>query len=244
METLQVVELPQLPEQKIDLVKYHGYSVEAKKVAEMISVVDDVEAQLAVDARSKIKTYRKEAESDRKERKAPFLEMGKRIDGIYNGIVETFDQADSIIEQKLIFFQKEKIRLQKEEEARRLAEYQKKIAEEQMRVQAEYEAKLKAEREKAKLEHRKPEVVVKQEAAIVAPPPIILPPETTLRGSQGASTFKTFWNYRVKDINELYKARPDLVKLEERRREILEAIKVNQNISGLEIFEDMNSAGR
>lgn len=244
METAQAIELPTIPSPTIDIVRYNGYSIEAKKTAEMISVVDDVEATLAVDARSKIKTYIKEAEADRKSKKEPFLDMGRRIDNAYNTFIDTFKAADKIIADKLIFFQQEKERLAKEEQARQLAEYQKKIAEEQARAKAEYEAKLKAERERAKLEHRKAEVIQKEEPKIIAPPPMILAPETTIRGSQGASTFKKYWNYKVTDIHALYKARPDLVSLEDKRREILAVIKDVHTIPGLEIFEDMNSSGR
>ena len=213
--------LPEIVKPTIDVVRYHGYSIEAKKTAEMISIVDDIEAGLAVDARSKIKTYRKEAEADRKDKKAPFLDMGKRIDNVYNGIVETFDQADAIIATKLLHFQSEKLRVQREAAEKQQREYQERIAKEQAQAKKE-----------------------KREAEIVAPPPVILPPDTTIRGSQGASTFKKFWNYRITDINALYKARPDLVKMEEKRREVLEAIKADQKIPGLEIFEDMTSSGR
>lgn len=221
METIQVVELPEIVKPTIDVVKYHGYSIEAKKTAEMLSVVDDIEAGLAVDARSKIKTYRKEAEADRKDKKAPFLDMGRRIDTVYNGIVQTFDEADEIIGKKLSVFQMEKLRLQRAAEEEQQREYQKRIA---------------AEQAKAKKE--------KREAEIVAPPPVILPPDTTIRGSQGATTFKKFWNYRIVDLDALYKARRDLVRLEDRRREILEALKTDQEIPGLEVFEDMIPVGR
>ena len=221
METLQVTDLPEVVRPTIDVVKYNAYSIEARKWAEGLSVVDDVEAGMAVDLRSKIKTHIKEAEADRKDKKAPALELGRRIDNIFNGIIDTFTEADTIIAEKLKHFQMEKLRLQREAEAKQLAEYQKKIA---------------AEQAKAKKE--------KREAEIVAPPPVILPPDTTIRGSQGSTTFKTFWDYKVTDLQALYKARPDLVKLEEKRREVLEAIKTNHAIPGLEIFENMNAPGR
>ena len=222
METaIQQAEIPQLPAQKIDLVKYSGYSVEARKTAEAISVVDDTEAGMAINARSKIKTLRKEVENDRKDKKSPFLEMSKRVDAFYTPILESFDQADAIIEQKLIVFQREKERIQREAAAK---------------AEAEYQAKIKAEQERAKKE--------KREANIVAPPPVILPAEKTIHGGMGTTTFRKFWNYKVTDIHALYKSRPDLVELSEKRRDVLEAIKDGKKIDGLEVFEDMTTSGR
>jgi hypothetical protein len=89
------------------------------------------------------------------------------------------------------------------------------------------------------------------------PPPIVLPPETTIRGASGSSTFKTFWNFELTDIHQLYKSRPDLVELTIKKRETLEAIKTVANgfkvagkpveeyaVPGIKIFEDMNSSTR
>lgn len=101
---------------------------------------------------------------------------------------------------------------------------------------AEYNAKIEAERKKAESE--------KREMKIVTPPPVVLEAAPTTRGQSGSSTAKKFWNYEITDIHVLYNARPDLVKVEPKPREILAAVKIQQTIPGLKIFEDFQISSR
>jgi hypothetical protein len=200
---------------KIDLVKWQGLSIEAERIATAIQITDDEEEGMAVDSLSRIKQFQKETESARKDHVEPFNILVKRVNTMFRPIAESLEKAESAIKEKIKFYRVEKEKVRREAEAKALAEYQ---------------AKVDAERKAAEAKHEIPK--------IVAPPPVILPASQTTRSSEGAATVRAFWNYEVLDIHELYKAKPGLVALMEKRREILEAIKTNQNIPGLRIFED------
>jgi NADH dehydrogenase/NADH:ubiquinone oxidoreductase subunit G len=206
---------------KIDLVVWHGYSIEAQRTAEAIQIIDDVEEGMAVDALSKIKTFQKQTEEARKTNVEPFNLLVKRVNAMFKPISESLDLAEGKIKEKVKFYRMEKERVRQVEEAKRLAEYNAKI-----------EAERKAAKEKG------------EEARIIAPPPTIMEAPQTSRGEVGAATAKKFWNYEVVDIHALYSARPDLVTIEPKRRDILVACGKSQTIPGLRVFEDMQIAAR
>lgn len=206
---------------RIDVVKWNAYAIEAEKTAGVISIADDTEEGMAVDYLSKIKSFQKETEAARVAHVDPFNTLVKRVNGIFKPIGTSLENAEKAIKEKVKFYRMEKERVRQEEEARRLKEYQEKVAAEQAAAKAKGES-----------------------APIIAPPPTILPAAQTTRGEVGATTASKFWNYEVTDLAALYVARPDLVTLEVKRRETLAAITKNQNIPGLRIFEDMKVSAR
>lgn len=210
-----------IPDRSIDLTKWNGFAIQAERTAQAIQITCDEENVMATDALSEIKTFQKEVEAFRKSEVDPFNKLVKRINDIVRPIGESLDNAEKTIKDKARFYALEKERVRQEEERKR---------------QAEYQAKLEEERKKA--------IAEKREQVIVTPPPTIMAAPPTTRGEIGASTIKKFWNYELLDIDVLYKTRPDLVKIEEKRREILVAIKINQNISGLRVFEDIDVSAR
>lgn len=202
-------------ERVIDLTQWNGLAIQAERIAAAIEITSDEEDVMAVDSLSDVTRFKKEVEAARKGEVDPFNKLVKRVNDLFRPIADSLENAEKVIKDKRVFYLREKERVRQTEEQKRLAEYN---------------AKLEAERKKAEEE--------KREMKIVTPPPVILAAPTTTRGETGASSAKKFWNYEVTDIGELYKARPDLVKIEERRREILEALKTNQSIPGLRVFED------
>ena len=220
MEHLQT-EVVQVPEIKIELVRWQGMSIEAGRIAQALEITDDTEEGMAVDTLSKIKTFQKETEGARKEHVQPFNELVKRVNDMFRPISDSLSSAEETIKGKMKSYRLAKERIRQEEERKR---------------QEEYEKKLEEERKRAKK--------AGDEQKIVLPPPAVLPVATTSRGSQGAATAKKFWNYRVVDLAALYVARPDLVELTIKHRDTLAAVETSQTIPGLEIFEDMRISAR
>ena len=205
----------------IDLTQWNGFAIAAERTANAIEITTDEEDGMAIDSMSEITKFKKDVEAARKNEVGPFNELVKRVNDIFRPPITTLEAAEKIIKDKRVFYLREKEKMRQAEEQKRLAEYQ---------------AKIEAERKKAEKEHR--------EMKIVTPPPIVLQAPSTTHGSAGSSTAKKFWNYEVLDIAELAKARPDLVKIEPKAREILAAAKIDQSIPGLRIFEDMSITSR
>ena len=208
-------------ELELDLVRWHGMSVQAERIASSIEITCDEEEGMAVDSLSEIKSFMKQTEEARKNEVDPFNRLVKRVNDMFRPIGESLENAEKAIKDKVKFYRVEKERIRQEEERKRQEEYQKKIEAE--RLKAEQTGK---------------------EQKIVTPPPTILPVAQTTHGSIGSATSKKFWNYEVTDIHALYAARPDLVKIEVKARETKAACQTNQAIPGLRIFEDMEIAAR
>jgi aspartate carbamoyltransferase catalytic subunit len=215
-----MTDLIEVGTEKIDLVRWNGFSIEAERIAEGIVITDDVEEGMAVDSLSRIKTFQKQTEDARKLHVEPFNILVKRVNNAFKPIAESLERAEAGIKEKIKFYRVQKERVRQEEESRRRVEYEKQLA---------------VERAKAK---------AGESAKIVAPPPTIMPAATTTHGDVGAATSKKFWNFEVVDMAALAAARPDLVKIEIRRRETLAAIKDGKAIAGLRLFEDMEIAAR
>lgn len=213
----EAVQIPGPP----DLVTWQKYSIEAESVAGVIEITSDEENQMAIDSLSRIKTFQKEVTAAKDKALDPFKVFVNRVRNMFAPIEDSLENAEKVIKakQKAFIMAREKAR---EEENRKRME--------------EHAAKVKAEREAAK---------AKGEAApIVAPPPVVMSAPATTRGEVGQSTVKKFWNYEVVDLNAFAAAHPELVKIEVKRRETLEAVKKNQNMAGLRIFEDMQVVSR
>jgi hypothetical protein len=215
-----MTDLIEVGTEKIDLVRWNGFSIEAERIAEGIVITDDVEEGMAVDSLSRIKTFQKQTEDARKLHVEPFNILVKRVNNAFKPIAESLERAEAGIKEKIKFYRVQKERVRQEEESRRRVEYEKQLA---------------VERAKAK---------AGESAKIVAPPPTIMPAATTTHGDVGAATSKTFWNYEIASLPDLYKARPDLVKMEAHHSAILVAIKTNQFIPGLRVFEDIRVSAR
>lgn len=204
----------------VDMLKINAMSIEAKMIADNIEITDDDEAVMATDSLSKIKKFQKSIETERKQAVQPFNELVKRVNTMFKPISDSLDDAERIIKEKIGNYAQEKEKRRQKEEQKRLEEFAKKIAEEQAKARAE-----------------------KRDANIVAPPVTLLQ-ETQIRGTSGITSTSKFWNYEVENIQALFVARPDLVKIEPKHREILDAIKSNQAIAGLRIYEDIKVVAR
>jgi len=204
-----------------DIVKWQGMSIQAERMANMIEIATDEEDQMAIDSLSQIKTFQKEVTAAKDAALDPFKVFVNRVRNMFKPIEDSLASAESVIKDKRKAFVVAREKAREEENRKRLAEHA---------------AKVKAAQEEAK--------ATATPAPIVAPPPVVMSAPQTTRGEVGQSTVKKFRNYEVVDINAFASARPDLVKIEVKRRETLEALKQTQEIPGLRVFEDMQVTSR
>jgi seryl-tRNA synthetase len=196
---------------------------EAKAIKERIAslkIVDEPSHLLAVETSSIITRLKKMVEKARKDQVDPLNAEVKEINAHFKQYSERLDELDTPVRKMLSVWDVEQERIRQEKEDR-----QRKAMEELRRKELEEAAKNRTE----------------------AAPALVLPTkevEKTVHSDTGSATSMLFWNYEVTDIDALYKARPDLVKMEEKRRETLVAVGTDQTIPGLRIFRDSKQAVR
>lgn len=215
-----IVAPPKDIEQIIDIDSLNKFVEQAKEIADAIEITDDSEASLATDSLSSIKKMSKEVEEKRKAYVGPFNAVVDKINSTIKPFTASLASAETTIKQKVADYTREKENRRRAEESKR---------------QAEFAAKIAAEQEKAKEE--------KRETKIIAPPVAIME-QNQIRGGAGVASTSKFWNYEVVDLSLLARTRPDLVKIEIRHRETLEACKTKQEIQGLRVFEDIRVSAR
>jgi hypothetical protein len=103
--------------------------------ADRCEVTDDDTAAKATDLVKMIQALLKKTEDQRTDAKKPFLDAGKKIDGIYNPIKTVAESAKRAVEAKLSAYVKQK-RDAEEAERRRLAEEARKTAEAAQQAQS------------------------------------------------------------------------------------------------------------
>jgi hypothetical protein len=212
---------PEKSEASIDVALWHARVEEANREASAIVITDDVEDGMAADSLANITKFQKSVEDERKSQVSPFNAVVKKINDTYKSFSDPLDLAIKTIKGKRNTYLLEKDRRIAEENRKRQEEFQKKIAEEQKLAKKE-----------------------KREAEIVAPPPVVLETKEAVHTFSGTVSASKVWNHEVVDITALYKARPDLVKLEPKTREIKEATKNGEQIEGLRVFQEYSQRTR
>jgi len=196
---------------------------EAKEIKERIAsltITDEPSHLVAVETSSIITRLKKMVEKARKEQVDPLNAEVKDINTHFKQYSDRLDELDKSVRGKLSAWDVEQERIRQEREER-----QRKAMEELRRKELEEAAKNKTE----------------------AAPALVIPTkevEKTVHSDTGSATSMLFWNFEVTDVDALYKARPDLVKLEAKRRETLVAVDADQTIPGLRIFRDSKQAVR
>ena len=214
-----------------------AYVVREKAIEEsevITEVVDHFTKGLAVEALKSIAQIMNQTEKARKQLKAPVIALGKKIDQCakdYLGGKMFSEQAR--VNKLLNGYTQEQLRIQREEQ-RRLQEEQLKLQQEREAERRKLEAAKDAEEKAAiSLKIQKATQAVADTEAMVKHMPKV----------EGVSV-REFTNFEVLDIMELAKARPDLVRIEPKRQEILALIKTDKEIPGLRIFSDSSTGVR
>lgn len=179
VETVRKVEIPPF---EIDTIKWKGFSIEAKRIADEIIITDDEENGMALNTVKKIKEFGEKVEDGRKQYVNPLNEWVKFINGIFNPITTDIDSAEKVIKRKMLDFEQEKERVRREEEAR---------------LRKEHEEQVKKAQEEAKKN--------KTEPVIIAPPPKLME-EKSVKTEMAGASFISVWKAEVTDLKGLVKA--------------------------------------
>lgn len=219
----------------------------SKKITQVTTADEQEEA---VKAAQVVKGFYNEIEKVREEIKRPVIDLGKKIEAIANELKNPADaEYKRVMSLVGDFQQREKARI--EAETRRIqaeaAEAQRQLdAARVAREQAEARAaslKTKAAREKAladAAEARAKEAEKELELAESTPVPVTPAAPSKVAGA----TIKQEYDFEVLDIHALYKARPDLVKLEAIRSEVKIHIAYGQQLPGLRVFPKVSASAR
>lgn len=215
-----------------------------------LKIVDDSGQQLAIDAREKVRVCLKRIEEIRKTAVGPLNDKVKHINSQAKFYLEPLEFALTAVTKTLKDYMDEKARIaeekarkiREEQEAKERAEREK--LEEAQRKQRELEeqAAKASHEEQENLERAAREEAKKAEEAQAAldakEVQLVEEPLKSVRTESGAMiTRKMKWTWSVEDINLLYKSRPDLFLVDEKK--INKLVKEGQReIPGLKIYQE------
>lgn len=229
---LKPEELPSITHDYQELARRDILVAEA---AQITAVTTADEQALAVDLGQKLRGWLKEIEAARVEVKAPFRQLAELVDALAKEAAVPCKAAlDRLSALVSLFQQQEAERVRLAEQAR-----QEEIARLEIERQKKEEA-LKAIQtsmttEKDLDEAIKAEAASKQ-AAADAYNRIAMPTPAAFRAT-GATTQKVMC-YEVLDVHALYRARPELVRLEANAAAIRATVFAGMTVPGLRIWEE------
>lgn len=187
------------------------------------TITDAFEADCAADVLKNISSAVKDMEATRKEVKAPVLELGRRIDGVAKEWLSDLEAEKKRINRTLGDYQAEQDRIRREAERRE--------REAQEKARREAEAALAAGDEAAAAEAT--EKIAESSAKV----------SKSAHRPEGVSV-RTTYKFEVEDIDALFKAAPHLCKVEPDNAAIRAAIKKNQSIPGLRVWQESSAVAR
>lgn len=192
-------------------------------------------AEIAGDTLKEISTLRRQVEKSRKDVKNPVVQLGKRIDVVAREFCAEVVREEMRLKQLVTDYHlaQERKRVAEIEEAKR----REREEQERLRKLAE-EAKAKEVASFVPPEDQiKTAAAVEESARAAADARADTRELERTKASEGLSNSGVGVSYRkdfvVVDIAKLYEARPDLVALSPKRREILEALKSVDSLPGI-----------
>lgn len=202
---------------------------EAIESAAMVVQVDSpLSQEFAVDAQKQCRRVLKLVEDARKEVKAPVIAFGKAIDDSAKDFVATVAKEELRIATLVGNFQQAEIAKAKSAEAVRVAELNKI---EQAREEALAKANTLEEREQIREEHSQLTQAMQQ---VPAAAPV------RVEGQR----VEEVWDFEVVNAHLLANAHPLLVKIEPRRREVIELLKTGTTIQGIRAWKSTKASVR
>lgn len=203
-------------EVSFDITELVKASINAEKFASNLEIMNDKDLVIAINGLTEIKSEAKAGEEVRKKVIDSPNKYVKTVNGYFKSPLEIMEAAIKKINTKMQFYRDTVRTLAAEKQRLELEAFNKRQDEERLTAAREQ----RSER-------------------IVAPPKVIdVEQESTVHTGTAKATFIEFWDYDVQDLSKLYEARPDLVKLEPKRKEILAALKITQNIPGIVPFKN------
>jgi hypothetical protein len=221
-----------------------------------LKIVNPGDEQLAVDAREKVRVCIKRIEEIKDQAVKPLNEQRNRIFSQAKFYLEPLDQALKAVTKVLNDYMDEQARIA-EEKARKLHEEQEKrdqierekLAEAQRKQRELEKAAKKAKfEEQENLERQAREEAKKAEEAQAAldakQVQMVEAAPKSIRTESGAmATRKLNWTWEVTDMNELYKKRPDLFVVDEKKLNKL-VKEGEREIPGVRIYQESTISGR
>lgn len=230
----------------------HARAIE--KAGKITAVTTAEEQATAVEAIAELRGLVKKMDASHKEVKSPVLDLGRKIDATkneynaeldaeakrVNDMVQGFFREEAkkaAARQKFLDDMAEKKRLREEEEARQAQEEAARLhgqAQTAETVQESLELTSQAQ------VHEQVAEQAQERAADIAPARVAAPVKAA------GMIARKVWKHEVVDINQLYRARPELVKLEPKTALINSAIAMSEDkrIPGLRIWEDLDTTVR
>lgn len=218
--------------------------------ASMVTTVTNPSQQeFAVSTMREIKALCRQIETARVEIKAPVLTLGKDIDKAAAAFVESLQKEEQRIAKLVSEFQVAEQRRAAEAERLRQAEL-KRIEDEAKAKEAEARraadeaakgSKSIEDLDRVAREERERIAAANLEAANKAAT-VQRAPAAPARAE--GMTVRKVWKYRVSDIRALAFARPDLVRIEENKSAILEALKRGETITNIEAWQETEAGVR
>ena len=237
--------------------------IEAADFAPKAITCQDTRQEVA-DALAGVNRLLKEVESGRKEVKAPVLDVGRKIDTTAEEFSAPLAVAQKALQSVLTKDAEEQARIAREAEAKRQAELRRQQEEERAR-QAELDrqareaeqARLAAERAAREAQNAEARAAAQEAARKASEESAALAAQKEKEAAAAkleqaelmrvpvapvkaaGTTVRTPWTFDVSDIHALYRACPELVKLEVNRSEVLALIRTGtREIPGLVIRQE------
>jgi hypothetical protein len=227
----QTIELPAISPVTPEAIQTQNQLIAASQAIE--TVCDANSQSFAVEAARDIRTHIKDVEEARVALTKPLLEGQRTLKAIADGYVAPLLAEQKRVERLVTDFQMAELRrVQAEEVARQKAWSEA----ESKRLAAEEAARLAAER--VNTPRQLDAAIVKEEAARAAQDAaqaILAAPLPTVSKAAGASVRKVL-KWELVDINELYKARPELCKIEAKASAIQATCVPEMPVPGLKLW--------
>lgn len=211
-----------------------------------LEITSDPMEALAVEALKSVTKAIKEMESSRAAMKKPVADLGKQIDELAREYSKELETEKDRLSRLIGAYALEKQKAAAEEDRKRVAELN--------RIEEE-RRKLKEDAERIATEAARSGTPEAQEAAAAQISTLqaqsaalrqesvgVMVPITASKEAGTATATK--WRFEVTDVQALFKARPDLVKLEPSTSAINAAIATDQTIPGLKIWSETKTIVR
>lgn len=190
----------------------------------------------------RIKAFATKVETARKAAKGPYLKAGEAIDALAKKLMEGLADEESRLTKDIKAYQ---LKVQKEEERRQAeaAAAARRLEQEQRRLEAEQQAAVQMALDTGKQTDLDKAQELGLQAAQVGSK---IAEQTIVRTeakSEGMTAKKT-WKAVVKDVKALYAARPDLVELTPKNRDLQALARSSDGtlvIPGVEFIEDIGT---
>jgi uncharacterized protein (DUF2384 family) len=201
----------------------------------ILSVADAMEAEEAADALRALAGLCKQVEADRKQIKAPVLELSKKIDALAADFIAAVAAEKDRLETALGTYQAAEQR-RADAERRAAQEEADRLAREAARAQLQADrATNQAEQDRTQQAAAQAEAKAIEARVVAAEIAPVKPAGVAVRQP---------WKFEVTDVKALYAARPDLCLIEPNNAAIRAQIPHNQNIPGLRIWQEAKASIR